>query len=404
MAGTVTGTVTGTVRAASTVPVGDPVKARSGRVVTAALAVFVTGLALFVADPMLPDVERGLGTGPGASRWVVLGYALGWIAALYPAGRWMSRRPDGPRRMVLAGAVGFAVATGLAAVAPGIAALIAARVVQGAFAGLLTAPVPLLALYGRRPATALAVTGVCGSLGCLTGTLASGGLVAPLGWRGILLALLPLVAVTALLGVRALPRFLPSPLPGRPSLRPLLAPLALATCEGTLITLYPFFLFQGEVQQAPLPLVGLVAVALPIGLLAAAVAGGRLSDRLNPRWAALGGVVVAAAGVSLTLPVSGGWSAPEVAVRLLVAGAGLGLACGGAQAVALRGLAAGAAWRVQAARVAGFTLGPILAASVWEASGYFSRNGLGTALLPCAATALLALAALVPIPTSRGEQ
>ncbi|MFC4534997.1 MFS transporter [Sphaerisporangium dianthi] len=377
---------------------------------TAALIAFTTMLTLTVASLALPAVERDLGTVPGVSLWVLLGYALPSVLLIPPAARRLERA--GPRRTLLLGAGGFAAATVLCGVAPHIVALIAARVLQGGFAALLLVLAPVLALRSARPVSALSVTAVCGTLGAFTGPTAGGGLLAVIGWRALLVVQLPLVVVVLIAGARALrsarspePSAFPAERAGGASRRPvapaaLAALAALAAFDGAVIALYPFFLFQGGVQQSPLAEVGLAMLALPAGVTVAGLAAGPLARRFGTRAVALAGAVVAAGGISLILPMSPRWTAVDVAVRLLAAGVGMGLSCGTAQGVALTAapsrLIVKVASHVQMARGAGFVLGSALASISWGASVY-SRAGFGTALLVDVAAALLAVVALVTV-------
>ena len=81
--------------------------------------------------------------------WVLNGYTIVFAAILVPAGRWADR--VGRRRVFGAGLVAFTLGSALCGVAPGVAALIAARVIQAVGAGMM---VPDLAVPAarRRPA------------------------------------------------------------------------------------------------------------------------------------------------------------------------------------------------------------------------------------------------------------
>lgn len=377
-------------------------------VFTAGLVAFTTMLTMSVTSVALPAVEHDLGTTAAVSRWVLLGYVLSAVALIPFAGRLLER--TGPRRALLLGAGGFAVATVLCALAPEIVTLLVARVAQGAFAAMLTVLVPVLALGSSRPgaqARALSVTAVLGSIGAFAGPAAGGGLLGPLGWRGLLLVQLPLCLVVIVAGARLpradVPVTVTGEAPRAPGVRPLLALLALlvlAAFDGAIIILYPFFLFQGEVQLGALPEVGLTMLALPLAIVVAGLAGGRLADRRGPRGVALAGAAVAGGGTLLLLPLSPTWTAVEVALRLFVVGAGMGLYGGSAQAVLMTASplqpVARIAARMQLVRGVGLVLGPALASTLW-ATSVFSRAGIGTALLPGIAAAVVAIAALVSI-------
>ncbi|MCF6476384.1 MFS transporter, partial [Nonomuraea sp. MG754425] len=227
-----------------------------------------------------------------------------------------------------------------------------------------------------------------------TGAAAGGGLVSPLGWRVLLL--LPVGLCLLALAAR-----IPDEVPALPAAAPVarvpavLAVALLATLDALVVVLCPFFLFQGQVQQAALPLVGLTVLALPLALVAGAAAGSRLARRAGARAVTLAGVALAAAGLTLLLPLSAAWSAPEVALRLAVAGAGMGLYGGPAHSLIMTGAAPDRAARhLQFARGLGYLLGPALGSALWASTG-FARTGMGTALL--AGLGALAVAMLVLI-------
>jgi MFS family permease len=170
----------------------------------------------------------------------------------------------------------------------------------------------------------------------------------------------------------------------------------LAALDALVVVLCPFFLFQGQTMQSALPLVGLTVIGLPAALVAGAVTGTRLARRIGPRAVTLAGAALAAAGLALLLPLSPAWSAAEVAFRLAVVGAGMGLYGGPAHSLILTGGALDrAASHLQLARGLGYVLGPALAATLWAAEG-FARAGVGTALLPGLGAAVVAALALTP--------
>ncbi|MFB4263795.1 MFS transporter [Nonomuraea sp. GTA35] len=423
-------------------------------VVAAGLIAFALTLTLSAGNVVLPAIERDLGVTFAVSRWVVLGYALASVLLIPVVGRLQRRL--GLRRALLAGSAGFAVAALLCALAPEIVTLLAGRLLLAAFAALLTILTTVLAVSGPGPkpegagptapgprpeptsagaarrGTAesgaaraseeaggrrdssvggLAVAAVCATLGGFVGAAAGGGLVSPLGWRLLLLLPVPLclLALTARIpGAPAatpatFPATSPAALPATSPTRPpaartpaLLAVTMLAALDALVVVLCPFFLFQGRTMQSALPLVGLTVIALPAALVAGAVTGTRLARRIGPRAVTLAGAALAAAGLALLLPLSPAWSAAEVAFRLAVVGAGMGLYGGPAHSLILTGGALDrAASHLQLARGLGYVLGPALAATLWAAEG-FARAGVGTALLPGLGAAAVAALALTP--------
>lgn len=370
-------------------------------VVAAGLITFALTLNLSAGNVVLPAIEGDLGTTAAVSRWVVLGYALASALFVPVVGRLQERLDR--RRALLLGVAGFGVASGLCALAPEIVTLLAGRILLGAFAALLMVLAAVLAVSGPGPKVGgLAVAAACATLGGFTGAAAGGGLVSPLGWRGLLLLPVPLCLLaltTRLPGVPAPTASAPVERADPPStaarVPALLAVMMLATLDALVVVLCPFFLFQGQVQQAALPLVGLTVLGLPLGLMVAGAAGARLAGRFGPRPVALAGAVLAAAGLALLLPLSPTWSAAEVALRLALVGAGMGLYGGPSHSLIMAGSPDRPARHLQLTRGLGYILGATLASTLWAATD-FSRTGMGTALLPGLGVAVVALLTLIP--------
>ena len=105
------------------------------------LAVTLLGSALVFLDSTvvnvaLPSIGRDLDAGVSELEWVVDGYLLA-LAALILLGGGLGDR-YGRRRVFVAGVLWFTIASVLCALAPSAQALIAARVLQGAGAALVT--------------------------------------------------------------------------------------------------------------------------------------------------------------------------------------------------------------------------------------------------------------------------
>ncbi|GAA2209099.1 hypothetical protein GCM10009850_045570 [Nonomuraea monospora] len=176
----------------------------------------------------------------------------------------------------------------------------------------------------------------------------------------------------------------------------LLTTTLLSTIDALMIVLSPFFLFQGQVMQAPLPLVGLTVMGLPAGLMAGAILATRLTARIGPRPVTVTGALLAALGLALLLPLSPTWSAAEVALRLAVVGAGMGLSAAPAHSMIMTDeTPVRPATHLQFGRTLGYVLGATLAATLWAAEG-FARAGVATALLPALGSAAVAALSLIP--------
>jgi MFS family permease len=113
------------------------------------LAVFMSSLDLFIVNLAFPYIGREYhGTSLSSLSWVLNGYTIVFAAVLIPAGRYADR--VGRRRLFVAGLALFSLASLACGLAPGVPALIAARTVQAAGAGLMVpASLSLLLASGR---------------------------------------------------------------------------------------------------------------------------------------------------------------------------------------------------------------------------------------------------------------
>src|SRR5260370_2346035 len=116
------------------------------------LAVFMSSLDLFIVNLAFPSIGRqSPGTSLSSLSWVLNAYTIVFAAVGVPAGRWADR--IGRRRFFVAGLAAFSFGSLLCGLAPGVAALIAARVVQAAGAGAMV-PASLSLLLAAVPAPA----------------------------------------------------------------------------------------------------------------------------------------------------------------------------------------------------------------------------------------------------------
>ncbi|MGW5361102.1 glucose 1-dehydrogenase [Actinopolymorpha pittospori] len=155
----------------------------------------------------LPVIGREWGLRQSSLVLVSAAYGLSFSGLLLFGGRLTDRY--GGRRMFTAGLVVFAAASMLAALAPGIAALTAARFAQGLGAALVApAAVAVLRQVFPDPAgrgRAMATWGGMSVLGATLGTLLSGVVVTWLSWRWMLAVPLVVAAVAAVVTPRLLP-------------------------------------------------------------------------------------------------------------------------------------------------------------------------------------------------------
>src|SRR5579859_5739714 len=110
---------------------GGPLSGRQLRAVIGilALAVFMSSLDLFIVNLAFPYIGAEYrGTSLSLESWVLNGYTIVFASVLVPAGRWADL--IGRRRLFVAGLVTFSIGSVLCGLAPGVAALIAARMIQ----------------------------------------------------------------------------------------------------------------------------------------------------------------------------------------------------------------------------------------------------------------------------------
>ncbi|MEV0320004.1 MFS transporter [Streptomyces sp. NPDC050658] len=168
-------------------------------VITSA-AGFMAALDNLVVTTALPAIREDFGGGLHDLEWTVSAYTL-TFAVLLMFGAALGDR-FGRRRLFVAGLTVFTAASGAAALAPGIEALIAARAVQGVGAAVMM-PLTLTLLTAAVPAAkrgmAYGIWGAVNGLAVAGGPLIGGSLTEHVSWQWIFwlnvpigLALLPL--------------------------------------------------------------------------------------------------------------------------------------------------------------------------------------------------------------------
>jgi EmrB/QacA subfamily drug resistance transporter len=202
-------------------PQGAVLSARQVTAIVAilSLAVFMSSLDLFIVNLAFPYIgHQYRGTSLSDLSWVLNGYTIIFAAVLVPAGRWADR--IGRRRLFVAGLVAFSVGSLLCGLAPGVAELIVARVIQAAGAGLMV-PASLSLLLASVPvsarARAIGTWSALGALGAALGPVIGGSLV-QFSWRWVFWINLPVGVVAVLLAARVVPESKDERVQGRPDL------------------------------------------------------------------------------------------------------------------------------------------------------------------------------------------
>ncbi|HUD36659.1 MAG TPA: MFS transporter [Streptosporangiaceae bacterium] len=181
------------------------------------LAVFMSSLDLFIVNLAFPYIGREYpGTSLGSLSWVLNAYTIVFAAVLVPAGRWADR--IGRRKVFMVGLVGFTIGSLICGLAPGVAALVVARVIQAAGAGLMVpASLSLLLACVPAPARAKAIGAwsAVGALGAALGPVIGGSLV-QVSWRWVFWINLPVGIVAVALATRVVPESQDEHAKGRP--------------------------------------------------------------------------------------------------------------------------------------------------------------------------------------------
>jgi EmrB/QacA subfamily drug resistance transporter len=226
---------------------------------------FISAMDMTIVNVALPSMSDDLGAGVGELQWVLAAFLVS-LAGLLLVGSGLADR-FGRRRVFLAGFVGFAAASALAAAAQTIEEVIAARVLMGVAAACVLPPaLSLLAVLfppELRPRAVGIWAGVAG-FGLALGPVAAGVLVDVAGWRWVFLVNVPFVLVAAPLGLRWLPE---SRRPGTPPID-----LPGVTLSATALTGIVFALIEGVDEgwtSAPVLCSAAVGVAAGFAFLAA---------------------------------------------------------------------------------------------------------------------------------------
>lgn len=190
----------------SIVRVSGHVQTSGMTLIAALLGFFVITLDAVIVNVALPTIGRELGSGITGLQWVVDGYTLMFAALLLSAGAFADR--VGARRAFGLGLAVFVIASIGCGLAPGLAALIVARFVQGAAAAVMMPA--SMALIGQaypdpaKRARAIALWAMGGAIASTSGPVL-GGLLTLASWRLIFFINVPVGAAALLFLARTAP-------------------------------------------------------------------------------------------------------------------------------------------------------------------------------------------------------
>ncbi|WP_432477710.1 MFS transporter [Nocardioides sp. GXQ0305] len=235
---------------------------RRWRVLAVTLLVgFMSLLDVTIVNVAVPSIRAGLDTSAATIQWVVSGYALAFGMTLVAGGRLGDAH--GRRRLMTIGLVGFIVSSAAVGLAPNAAAIVVARLAQGASAGLLTPQSSGLIqqlFRGDERGRAFGLFGFTVAVASATGPLIGGALIRLLGedegWRSLFLVNVPIGLVALVLIRRLVPDNAAGQ--GEPDRDPRIDVTGALLLGLTVVAvLYPLVSLEGG---AGLPLVLLMAV------------------------------------------------------------------------------------------------------------------------------------------------
>jgi len=166
----------------------------------------IASLDATVVNIALPTIGRDFHTGIAALQWVINGYTLTLAAFLLIGGSLGDR--FGRRKLYLIGIVWFALASAACGLAPGAGFLIAARVLQGVGAALLTPGSLAILEASFVPADRARAIGAWSGLSGVAvaaGPLVGGSLISAASWRWIFFINVPIAVAVVALGIRHVP-------------------------------------------------------------------------------------------------------------------------------------------------------------------------------------------------------
>jgi len=285
-----------------------------------------------IVNVALPTLGAELDAHVDALQWIVNGYLLAITVTLIVVGRLGDRL--GQRAVYAGGLVVFTLGSALCGAAPGLGALVAARVLQalGASAMMAIGPAILTAAFPpERRGRALGALGTVVAIGLTLGPPIGGLILSHLSWRWIFYVNLPVGIAGAAWALRILPRGggAGGPLVDLSIFR--IPPFTFGLVAGFLsyaamfsqTFLTPFLL--ARVHGLPAGRLGLALASVPLALSVSSPFSGWLSDRFGARLLPSFAMLVLGGGL-LALSLAGpGTPVLSVAGRLFTAGIGMGL-------------------------------------------------------------------------------
>lgn len=173
---------------------------------TMLLGLVALGMSITIVNVATPYIKGSLGLSDVQVQWISTGFLAATTVALLIA-PWLVKA-FGQRATFVGLLATFVVASVIGGMATSMAAIVAARVVQGAMTGLIR-PLALEAMFSVFPASergmATAIYGMCLGLPLTLATVIGGGLVETFTWRYVFFVTPPMCLAAMVMGYLFLP-------------------------------------------------------------------------------------------------------------------------------------------------------------------------------------------------------
>jgi DHA2 family multidrug resistance protein-like MFS transporter len=186
---------------------GLPTPRRYWAILTICLGVTMAVLDGAIANVALPTIAHDLGADPAAAIWIINAYQLAIIVALLPLAALGDK--IGYRRVYIAGLVVFTLGSLACALAHGLSALTAARVVQGLGAASMMSISPALIRFAypqRLLGQGIGLNAVIVSMAAAIGPTIASAILAASTWEWLFAINVPVGLIAITIALRALPK------------------------------------------------------------------------------------------------------------------------------------------------------------------------------------------------------
>jgi predicted MFS family arabinose efflux permease len=313
-------------------------KRRWFAVVALGFSLFLSALDSTIVALALPPIARHFQLSDALVATAVLAYAIPLTALILPSSSFVNRFPS--LQVFLFSVVGFGTGTVICGLAPNFIVLLTGRAIQGSFAaviGTLGFALAASVVSPKERGKAMGILGTVAPVGGVAGPGIGGLLLANFGWSSVFFVNIPVIIAASMLGIYSL-RGVSLPIHRAANVYSQMVSLlrrsqfslglsAFFFSVSTSVALYYLLPFDlSGIQHIEPAVSGVLLLCVPLGMMVMGMVGGYLTDRYNPRPFILIGVALILAGIfALSLVTTSKTSQLDIAWRLILIGAGIGL-------------------------------------------------------------------------------